>query len=266
LCNAGGYPTLTDCTFILNYASDGGAIYTGEGPLVGGGSANLTNCIFSGNSAIEYGGALLAFSRYSTLTMANCTFSANTAEYGAGMSIGLGIPPMTVAEREFSVNTTTFTEGGEIRLETGLPTLLTNCIFWGNSDSNGVDESAQIQCYTDVNITIAYSCIQNCSTYCSDANDMNIALDPLFIRNPNDGGDGWIDDPNTPEDETANNDYGDLRLTDSSPCIDTGNNDADTEVTTPEIDPLPDSDLDGRPRFTDGDCNGTEIGRLRRRL
>lgn len=49
--------------------------------------------------------------------------------------------------------------------------------------------------------------------------------DPMFVRNPNDGGDGWIDNPDTSVDEAANNNYGDLRLRVGSPAIDMGETD-----------------------------------------
>ncbi|MEL7483901.1 MAG: choice-of-anchor Q domain-containing protein, partial [Planctomycetota bacterium] len=68
-------------------------------------------------------------------------------------------------------------------------------------------------------------------------------LDPLFIRNPSDGGDGWGDNPSTPDiDESLNDDFGDLRLRPGSPAIDAGTND----VFTPG-----DVDLDGNPRLAD---------------
>ena len=50
-----------------------------------------------------------------------------------------------------------------------------------------------------------------------------IGIDPKFVRNPSDGGDGWGDDPETTDmDESANDDYGDLRLKAASPAIDAG--------------------------------------------
>ncbi|RKY05892.1 MAG: hypothetical protein DRP56_08405 [Planctomycetota bacterium] len=41
----------------------------------------------------------------------------------------------------------------------------------------------------------------------------NIDVDPVFVREPNDGGDGWFDDWETPDvDESANNIFGDYHL------------------------------------------------------
>jgi hypothetical protein len=73
----------------------------------------------------------------------------------------------------------------------------------------------------------------------------NTDADPHFRRNPDDGGDGWGDDPNTPGvDEGANDDYGDLHLRFSSPAIDTG-----TNLGCPGI------DLDGKPRPINTKCD-----------
>ncbi|MEO0476871.1 MAG: right-handed parallel beta-helix repeat-containing protein [Planctomycetota bacterium] len=69
------------------------------------------------------------------------------------------------------------------------------------------------------------------------------ALAPLFVRRPSDGGDGWGDDPSTPDtDESLNDDLGDLRLQPGSPAIDAGTNDFFTPG---------DLDLDGHPRLAD---------------
>jgi len=67
----------------------------------------------------------------------------------------------------------------------------------------------------------------------------NIGDNPLFVRDPDDGGDGWDDDPETLDiDEGANDDFGDLHLACGSPCLDTG---------TDSVDPaLPDTDLAAR--------------------
>jgi len=85
-----------------------------------------------------------------------------------------------------------------------------------------------------------------------------MGIDPSFVRNPSDGGDGWGDDPATPDvDESANDDFGDLRLQPGSAAIDAGDNtllpldefDLDEDGIVDE--PLP-IDFDGNPRIIGG--------------
>ena len=48
-------------------------------------------------------------------------------------------------------------------------------------------------------------------------------IDPRFVRNPSDGGDGWGDNPDTSDvDESANDDFGDLSLRPDSQAVDAG--------------------------------------------
>jgi hypothetical protein len=80
----------------------------------------------------------------------------------------------------------------------------------------------------------------------SDCN--NIDDDPMFVRDPNAGADGWG--------AGDNDDFGDLHLLPGSPCIDAGDNtmvpadthDLDEDLDTSELTPL---DLDHGPRFID---------------
>ena len=52
-----------------------------------------------------------------------------------------------------------------------------------------------------------------------------VGVDPMFVRDPSDGGDGWGDDPATPGvDEGANDDYGIVRLQSDSPAVNAGDN------------------------------------------
>jgi hypothetical protein len=246
--NYWGDPCVIDCTFSENSADEGGGMYNiGSDPIV-------HNCTFSGNSAHTGGGM---YNDQGDFPITNCTFSGNSATYDGGAMYNCCGSSTTVVNCTLSENSAS--QGGGIYNSSSTPTL-GNGIFWGNSDAGGSDESAQIHAENIADVAVTYSCIQGCSSYCSDANDMNIGADPLFVREPNDGGDGWGDDPCTPGvDESLNDDYGDLRLIAGSPCVNTGNNNVDTHAYTPEIDPLPDTDLDGRPRFADGDCNDTNI-------
>jgi hypothetical protein len=165
---------------------------------------------------------------YADLTVTNCTFTNNYTPAGAG--------------------------GLTLVLDSSMT--MTNCIFWGNEGGSG---PFQLAAGSETEKKITYCYFQECERYCSDPDDHNICVDPflsnpLFMRDPCDGGDGWADDPNTPENESSNNDYGDLRLSPGSPCVDIGNNDADTDARTGETDPLPATDLAGYDRIVDGDC------------
>ena len=78
----------------------------------------------------------------------------------------------------------------------------------------------------------------------------NIAIDPMFVRNPDDGGDGFGKDVYTPDvDESLNDDLGDLRLRAGAPGINAGD---------PAYVPDPgETDLDGFHRML---CGRVDMG------
>jgi len=148
-------------------------------------------------------------------TIINCTFIGNSAiTYGGGMYNPDSSP------------------------------MITNCIMWADSAGIWGDEI-----FNSMSIPmISYSDIEGCGgsgggwdiSFGTDGGG-NIDDDPNFVRNPDDGGDGWG--------VGNNDDFGDLHLLGISPCIDVGDNTAvPLGVTT---------DLDGRDRIVDGDCDGT---------
>jgi parallel beta-helix repeat protein len=234
-----GSPVITDCSIMYNTAkNDGGGIYsydsspritnctiTGNTAQTGHGGgvycymseSTITNCIINDNNTINYGGGI--YGEESTLTLFNCMFTGNIGEIGGGIYSYGSI-----------VNTTNCTVTGNAARSVcggafGDTLSITNSILWGNTDASGTGESAQIT--YNVAPEVAYSCIQD-----DDPNDMNVPFsdgdniddDPLFVRNPNDGGDGWgIGD---------NDDFGDLHIQFYSPCINRG--DPGIVVTKPE--------------------------------
>jgi len=227
ICNYWTNSTITSCTFIGNTAQ------AGFGPS-GGAVLNetysdptLTNCVFSGNRG-DFGGAICNYD--SNPSVFDCTLSGNSAGSGGGM---------------YGYNSN--------------PTLA-NCILWANTDDIGSDEEAQIYIYTGTPV-VTYSCIQGLDSFSGGG---NIGDNPLFVRDPNDGGDGWGDDPCTPGvDEADNDDYGDLRLSiPVSPCVDSGSDaavpadtaDLDGDGNTAETTPW---DLDGNTRIIDGNGDST---------
>jgi hypothetical protein len=112
-----------------------------------GSHPTLTNCLFIGNIAKD-GGGMRNWSADPTLV--NCTFSKNSASgNGGGVSTGVSWSKPK----------------------------LTNCILWGNSDKDGVDESAQIYYGSPV---VNYCCIQGWTG--SLGGTGNIGADPCFVE------------------------------------------------------------------------------------
>jgi len=222
------YGVLTDCTLIGNRATSsyGGGIYGGE---------MAVNCTFIGNVAQSWGGGA-----YGTPSLTNCLFVANKAREGAG----LFTTGRSAATNCTFVGNAAQDTGGGVRAgrywDSGDLTL-TNSIVWANRAGGMVDAEAQINMDAGLAI-VRYSCVQG--GWSGEGGIGNIDLDPLFVRMPSDGGDGWgVGD---------NDDLGDLRLICTSPCLNAGTNDVDTDLTLSGVQPLPDTDLDGRPRIADG--------------
>ncbi len=81
----------------------GGGLYNNSG------SPSVTNCTFSGNTAIRYGGGV--FSLDGSLTLTNCTFSGNSSLSAGGGAVNEnGI--MTVIRCTFSDNSDATLAGG----------------------------------------------------------------------------------------------------------------------------------------------------------
>jgi predicted outer membrane repeat protein len=155
--NGGGveinYSTLklTNCTFTGNSSSkNGGGVFTAGFQT----DTVLTSCIFNGNTANNDGGGICC--GHSDLTLINCTFYDNSADYGGGIC-------STGSESKVTVN---------------------NCILWDNQAYN---EGPQIALKSFEGSTpIDYSCVQGgeFDIFNEDHSDLdwdasNIDLDPL---------------------------------------------------------------------------------------
>lgn len=168
---------VVNCTFKGNFGRYGAAI------RVYAGSTTLTDCRFSGNFAREQGGAL--YVEWSSVKLTNCTIAGNTA----GIFHGGGI----------------YNHRGGSTLD------LTNCIFWNNSDTEGIGEASQIYGGTPI---VNNCCIQGWTGMWGGSG--NTGAVPMFVRSPYDGGDGWgVGNRKEFGDLLsvgANDDFGDLRL------------------------------------------------------
>ena len=107
-------------------AGNGGAIYTQKT------SVALTECVFSGNTTANSGGALRSeYTPQNTFT--ECVFSGNSANaYGGGID-ATSKSQNTFTECVFSGNSATKYGGGGLHLSGSSQNTFTECVFSGNS-------------------------------------------------------------------------------------------------------------------------------------
>ncbi len=220
--------------------SDGGGIYNSSELRAYG----LT--IFS-NSANQGGGI---FNVTGTLTLTDSTISGNSGNNGGGISNIIG----TLNVTNSTVSGNSGNNGGGVFNIIGL-LAVTNSTISGNSancDGGGIcnyDEDTLTLTNSILSLNVATNGPNHYSTLTPESSHNLIGSDPLFVRNPSDGGNGWGDNPDTPDiDESINDDYGDLRLQPGSPAINAGDNALAVNV---RGNPLT-FDLDRNPRIQNG--------------
>jgi outer membrane protein assembly factor BamB len=216
---------IIDCTISINSAEIGG----GGLCSVERSDLELSGCVFKGNSAGTGGGFYSA--DYAAFTGTSCTFSGNRADRGGGACCWSSWGQLRNCT--FGGNSAVSTGGGLYCQE--CEPILSHCILWGNTDASGSVQSAQVGGYAPY---VEFSCIQD-----NDPNDSDIPFggtgqgniddDPVFVRAPDDGGDGWG--------VGGNDDFGDLHLEDGSPCINGGDPNLWIEPGS--------TDIDGQPRI-----------------
>ena len=154
-----GYPTVTNCTFAGNSATDqGGAIYNQDGnpfvskcrfetnsaalggALAGPSSCMIDNCVFLGNSAIVSGGALYTRDFAACPVVKNSTFIDNRCANGGGAIRLYQVASPTIENCTFSTNYAG-DNGGGISISEAYIATVEDCTFSGNaigSDGGGL--------------------------------------------------------------------------------------------------------------------------------
>ena len=227
---------------------EGGAIYVGQGVNVRS-IANLTNCRLQGNSAVT--GSATSATQRAILMLTDCLVTLNRATDAAAMYFGPGawstagrIYNCTIAGNNGVRWAGVLVEGNSSQADI----FVYNSLVWGNSSGGSFAQAQQVDLYGSPSFHVYNSSVQNWSGSLAPGDPGNNALNPLFNRLPSFGADGtW---------GTADDDYGDLRLSPGSPAIDSAANadvpldnlDVDGDGNTTEQLPL---DLQGSPRFID---------------
>jgi hypothetical protein len=248
---------VSNCTLTLNYAYGGGGgvvsgtlsncILSGNKALEGGGaeSANLNNCVLSGNSATWGGGAYYG-------TLYNCNISGHSASDPSGSRVGEG------GGAYFAGATNCIVTGNYARVDGGGAAWgnLVNCLVANNSSLSGGGVSAGDL----VNCTVVGNSaptdggvgggVGGGISGCSAENSIIVSNTATFgggdydesglsycCSSSDPGGDGNITSDPVFVDYTG----GDYRLQFTSACIDAGSNGLVTTST----------DLDGHPRIVD---------------
>ena len=265
ICCKGSNPTISECKITGNPAEWGGGIYSvssspiitkciinnhsssrdGSGIYCYSGNPTISYCIIVGNSAGGSGGGIFTYANDPMVT--HCLISNNSAGgggggiYSTGTTYGAANTP-TISHCTFTGNSAD--DGGGILAYHSNPNV-NNCILWGDTAVNNGPEIALKSSRSPSHLTISYTDIQGGQAAVYKQSDCtltwgagNLSVDPNFV-DPK-GSDGII---GTPDDN--------LRLLNTSYCIDTGDNGAIPGGIT--------TDLDGRTRIIDGDCNDSEV-------
>jgi predicted outer membrane repeat protein len=197
---ASNRPTVSNCTFTDNLAANSaGAVYFADTIAI------VTASTLTGNFADKFAGAVAGQNSY--LTFTGCAFTCNASNLAGGTAV-LQTTRTTVTNCTFAENISA--QGSGFYCDSVLhkyPSTLTisGSIFW--------DNGTEIVNYDKSPVTITYSDIRN-----GFAGKGNINADPLF-RWP-----GYWDTNGTP-DNLADDFWvegSDFRLSENSPCINTG--------------------------------------------
>ena len=240
LCIEDGKVTIEDCLFHGNTGNEAGAVMLARGSvaivksrfyansaLANGGTivanrGSVSGSTFVGNKAGSLGGVICGErNRAFDGNIDSCTFIDNTAPNGA-----IGPVSQYGIMREFNV--------------------ISNSLFATQSRFNQVVDTQRGNHSLHVQLPVSNMLSTNYGSF-------------GFTRLPNHGGDGWGDNPSTPDiDESANDDFGDLTLLPGSPAIDAGSNAAiasdiyDIDNDGDNNEPITGLfDLEGNPRFVD---------------
>jgi len=224
-CASSSNPTITKCIITNNSAERGAGINCQES------SPTITYCTISSNTTSLGGGAGIRCASSSSPTISGCTIRDNTSvDHAGGIDCHSSNPTITNC---VITGNTAAQEGGGVYLESSSP-IITNCTIADNTSQSGSGGGI----YTH-NVSSSPT-VTNCILWDDSPLEIQGTGEPSVTFSDVEGeysGQGNIDS------DPLFFGGGNYRLTDSSPCINVGNNNA------PDI---PETDKDGNPRIMEG--------------
>ena len=154
----GAAPKFTNCIFNDNTANAGGAVFNESG------AGQFSKCSFEDNSALVGGGICMV---NSTDKIAESQFSGNKATTVGGGGGGIYVLGGNTMITDSALSDNTASSGGAIYIDSGLTTLLRNCLITGNSagsDGGGISTTWDSN-PTIANCTIADNSISGAGGY-----------------------------------------------------------------------------------------------------
>ncbi len=250
--------TVVGTTFRDNHARRSDFPSSGGGIQLEAGTLKVIQSDFLGNSADNGGGFYNGYRHgFADVFITQSRFVGNTATADGG---GLYLGYYTDADiRDSTIAGNVAASGGGFDLAGDLT--IYNSIVAKNTAADAYDDVASFYWRTSWNNLFGVGYDDTGTLHGQNGHIVGtptVPVDPQFRRNPDDGRDGWGDDPATSGvDESANDDYGDLALMLTSPAIDAGDQtrlptdefDLDADGNTAERLPI---DFGGDPRVQHG--------------
>ena len=220
ICINNSSPSLENVTITNNSAGSGGGIY-----CTSSSSPSLQNVTITDNSADEFGGGIICYS--SSPNLENVTITDNSAYYGGGINCSSSSPSL---ENVTITNNSAGQSGGGITCRNSSSPILVNVTITGNSANNW---GGGIYCYSSSNLILV-----NCISWNNspqevlfanndDPNTITIAYSDIDggeegIETNNNGTVNWLEGNIDADPLFVDAGMGDYRLSEDSPCIDTG--------------------------------------------
>jgi predicted outer membrane repeat protein len=230
--SSGSMARIEDCNITGNTAgSKGGGVYSGDhlvlkrcrienntavdggGGIGGSGYIDANHCIIRENEAVEYGGGIFAYD----VNLINCIINENrTGGYGGGIRALYDSYLYNCTIRNNEANGL----GGGAYFGDG-PINVTNCIFWGNADTE--DTPGYQRRHQIFSLSAIYVYFRNCDIQNTTASGLYVYDDNIIynLENPEPNIIGKNLGGNINNDPDFADDY---HLKIGSPCINAGDN------------------------------------------